>query len=158
MIIEYFHVSKYGNGIKVAEEFKRIMEEKNISVNIHHVKKVKPQEIPLADLYVFSSPGRFGKPDKAMRKFLDKVNLNSGVRYALLTTQMAPKPDKKTGRLPTEEEAGQKIIPLLNESLQSKGLEKVAEERIFVLGTKGPLEDNWHKKVEAFAGMIPVDV
>lgn len=157
MIIEYFHVSKYGNGIKVAEEFKRIMEEKNIPVNIHHVKKVKPHEIPPADLYVFSSPGRFGKPDKAMRKFLEKINLIIGTRYALLTTQMAPKPDKKTGRLPTEEEAGQKIIPMLNEFLQSKGLEKVAEERIFVIGTKGPLEDYWQKKVEAFAGLIPVD-
>ena len=158
MIIEYFHVSKYGNGIKVAEEFKRIMEEKNVPVNVHHVKKVKPQELPSADLYIFSSPGRFGKPDKSMRKFLEKINLAAGTRYALLTTQMAPKPDKKTGRLPTEDEAGQKIIPILNESLQSKNLEKVAEERIFVLGTKGPLEDEWQKKVEAFARLIPVDV
>jgi hypothetical protein len=93
-----------------------------------------------------------------MRKFLDKANLITGTRYALLTTQMAPKPDKKTGRLPTEEEAGQKIIPLLNQSLQEKGLEKVAEERIFVIGTKGPLEDDWQKKVESFIGLIPMDI
>jgi flavodoxin len=157
MIIEYFHVSKYGNGIKVAEEFKRILGEKSVTVNVHHVKKIKPQDIPQADLYVFSSPGRFGKPDKSMRKFLEKIELTTGTRYALLTTQMAPKPDKKTGRLPTEEETGQKIIPMLNEFLQSKGLEKVAEERIFVIGTKGPLEDDWQKKVEDFAGLIPVD-
>ncbi|MFX0055561.1 MAG: hypothetical protein ACFFAX_12315 [Promethearchaeota archaeon] len=77
------------------------MEARTVTVNISHVKKVKPQEIPAPDLYVFSSPGRFGKPAKEMRKFLESIILTPNTRYALLTTQMAPKPDKKTGRLPT---------------------------------------------------------
>jgi len=154
--IEYYHASKHGNGIKVAEEFKRLMATKNIGVNIHHVKKVKPEEIQSADLYVFSSPGRFGKPAKEMRKFLEKINLASGTRYVLLTTQMIPKPDKKTGKIPSEEEAGQKIISTMTEILQDKELQKVAEERIFVIGTKGPLEEDWQKKVETFVQSIPV--
>lgn len=158
MIIEYYHASKYGNGSQVAEEFKRIMTAKGVMVNVHHVKKIKPKEVPLADLYVFSSPGRFGKPVKEVRKFLEKTNFTQGSRYALLTTQIAPKPDKKTGRLPTEEEAHQKIVPIMNELLQAKGLKKLVEERVFVIGIKGPLEDNWQKKVESFAKMIPVDV
>ena len=95
MNIEYYHASKHGNGKKIAEEFKRLMTAKNITVNIYHVKKIKPEEIQSADLFVFSSPGRFGKPVKEMRKFLEKINLTSGTRYALITTQMMPKPDKK---------------------------------------------------------------
>lgn len=157
MIIEYYHASKYGNGAKIADDFKRLMDARKVTVNIHHVKKAKPHEMPSADLYVFSSPGRFGKPVKEMRKFLEKISLTPNTRYALLTTQMAPKLDKKTSRLPTEEESGQKIVPIMNELLQAKGLKKVAEERIYVVGTKGPLEENWQKKVEAFARLIPVD-
>ena len=76
------------------------MTAKGVMVNVHHVKKSKPNEIPAADLYVFSSPGRFGKPIGDMRGFLKKAQLDSGATCAVLTTEMAPKPDKKTGKIP----------------------------------------------------------
>ena len=58
----------------------------------------------------------------------------------------------------TEEEIGkcQRVIPILNEMLQKKGMVKVADGKIFVTGLKGPLEDNWQKEVEAFASQIPI--
>jgi flavodoxin len=156
MKIEYFHASKYGNGAKVAEEFKKQMAAKGITVNVHHVRDTKPKEMPPADLYLFSSPGRFGKPIGDMRGFLKKVNLPSGTKYAVLVTELAPEPEKSI-RIPTEEEIGkcQRVIPIMNEMLQKKGLVKVAEGKIFVTGLKGPLEENWQKEVEAFASRIP---
>ncbi len=157
MIIEYFHASKYGNGVQVAEEFKKIMMAKDVTVNIHHVKKIKPKEILPADIYVFSSPGRFGKPVKEIRKFLEKIDLTPGTRCAILTTEMAPQPDKKTGKVSTEEGACQKVLPTIREILLDKGLKKVAEARVYVLGIKGPLEEGWQKKVDAFATSIPVN-
>ena len=157
MKIEYYHASKYGNGAKVAEEFKRIMTAKGVMVNVHHVKKSKPNEIPMADLYVFSSPGRFGKPVGDMRGFLKKAQIASGAKCAILTTEMAPKPDKKTGTVPTEGSPHQKVRPIMRELVQTKGLKEVAEEKVYVLGTKGPLEDGWQNKVETFAKSIPVD-
>jgi flavodoxin len=157
MIIEYYHASKYGNGVKVAEEFKKIMESKGVLVNVHHVKKTKPNEIPTADLYVFSSSGRFGKPIGDMRGFLKKAQLAPGAICAVLTTEMAPKPDKKTGKVSTQENPFQKVRPIIREILQAKGLKEVAEERVYVLGAKGPLEDGWQKKVESFAESILVD-
>jgi hypothetical protein len=33
---------------------------------------------------------------------------------------------------------------------------KVAEGKILVTGLKGPLEEGWQKKVEAFASQIPI--
>jgi hypothetical protein len=60
--IEYFHASKYGNGAKVAQEFSKLMADQGVTVNVHHIRDVKPREIPPADLYLFSSPGRLGKP------------------------------------------------------------------------------------------------
>ncbi len=156
MNIAYYHASKYGNGVIVAEEFKKIMGTKGITVNVQHVKDAKPTEMPPADLFIFSSPGRLGKPIGSVRKFLNKVALNSGTKYAILTTEGAPKPDKKTGKMPTEEEQArwQHVIPIMNEILQAKGLKKVAEGKVLVTGIKGPLEDGWQKKVEAFAEQI----
>jgi menaquinone-dependent protoporphyrinogen IX oxidase len=157
MTIEYFHASKYGNGAKVAEEFKTLMAARGVTVNVHHVREAKPKAMPPADLYLFSSPGRIGKPIGRARRFLKKVGLPPGTKYALLTTEGAPRPDKKTGRTPTEEEIAkyQRVRPIMNGILEGKGLVKIAEDKIFVTGLKGPLEEGWRKKVEAFAALIP---
>ncbi len=158
MKIEYFHASKYGNGAKVAEEFKALMAAKGITVNVHHVRDATPKEMPPADLYLFSSPGRIGKPIGRARRFLKKVALPAGTKYALLTTEGAPRPDKKTGRMPTEEEIAkwERVRPIMNGILEAKGLVKVAEGKVYVTGMRGPLEEGWQKKVEAFAAGISV--
>jgi menaquinone-dependent protoporphyrinogen IX oxidase len=156
--IEYFHASKYGNGAMVAEEFKKQMAAKGVTVNVRHIRDARPKELPPADLYLFSSPGRMGRPIGQMRRFLKKVNLPAGTKYAVLTTEAAPQPDKKTGRMPTEEEMArwQRVIPIMNELLQDKGLLRVTDGKVLVTGLKGPLEESWHQKVEAFAAQIPV--
>jgi len=156
MKIEYFHASVYGNGAMVAEELRRVTEAKGHQTNVHHIDGAKPKELPPADLYVFSSPGRFGKPIRGMRRFLKEVNLPTGTKYAILTTEPAPQPDKKTGRMPTEEELGacQHVIPIMHGLLKDKGMVNVAEAKVFVTGLKGPLEEGWQKKVETFATHI----
>jgi hypothetical protein len=153
--IEYFHASKYGNGARVAEEFKKQMAGKGVAVNVHHVRDAKPKEMPPADLYLFSSPGRMGRPIGDMHRFLKEARLPSGARCAILTTELAPRPDRN-GRLPSEEELGkcQRIIPVMNQMLHEKGLVNVAQGKILVTGLKGPLEEDWQRKVEAFASKI----
>jgi len=158
MKIEYYHASKFGNGAMVAEEFKKRMAARKVSVNVNHIRNVKPKELPSADMYLFSSPGRMGRPIGRMRRFLKKVKLPPGSKYAILTTEAAPQPNKKTGQLPSEEEMAKwhRIIPIMNEILQKKGLEKVVEGKILVTGVKGPLEEGWQEKVRAFADRIPL--
>ncbi len=46
MNIEYFRASKYGNGAMVAEEFKRQMLAKGVTVNVHHIREVDPKDLP----------------------------------------------------------------------------------------------------------------
>ena len=121
MKIEYLHASKFGNGASVAEQFKKQMAERGVDVEIHHIREVTPSQVPPADLYLFSSPGRFGKPIRAMRRFLQALTLPPGTEYALLTTEAAPKLNKKTGKIPTEEElveVGQRVRPMMKEILQ----------------------------------------
>jgi menaquinone-dependent protoporphyrinogen IX oxidase len=158
MKIEYLHASKFGNGAMVAAEFKKLLAAKGVSVDVHHIREVSPAELPPADLYVFSSPGRMGKPIGRMRRFLNKVRLPAGTKYAVLTTEAAPRPDKKTGQIPTDEELArwQRVRPIMNEILQGKHLVMVAEDKVLVTGLKGPLEEDWHQKVEAFAATLPL--
>lgn len=156
MNIAYYHASKFGNGAMVAEEFKKIMAARGISVTVQHIREANPGDLPTADLYVFSSPGRIGKPKGNARRFLRKVRLAPRTRYAILTTQAAPRPNKKTGKLPTQDEQDrwERVIPIMNELLEAKGLTKVAEGAILVTGMKGPLETGWQDKVTAFADQI----
>jgi len=156
MKVELYHSSKYGNGAKVAEEFKRIMASKGHQVEVHHIKGSNAKQLPLADLYVFGSPARIGKPIGGMRRFLKKVNLSSGTKYAIIATHGAPRPNKKTGQMPSTEEIEkyQRSIPIMDELLRAKGMVKVADVKIYVNDLRGPLEDGWQKKVEAFAADI----
>jgi len=146
MKIEYFHASKYGNGARVAEEFQKQMAARGVTVNVQHIRDARPKEMPPADLYLFSSPGRCGKPTWGVRRFLKKAILSSGTRYAILTTEMPT---------PGDRAQWQRVIPVMTERLQGKGLVKVAEGKVLVTGLKGPLEEGWQKKVEAFAAQIP---
>ena len=158
MRIEYVHASKFGNGAEVAAEFKKLMGAKGVSVEVHHVREMRRNKLAPADLYLFSSPGRMGRPIGSMRRFLKRLSVPAGTRYAILTTEAAPQPDKKTGRMPTEEELAryQRVRPVINEILQAKGMVNVAEDKVLVTGLKGPLEDGWRDKVAAFAGRIPI--
>jgi hypothetical protein len=157
MKIEYLHASKYGNGAKVAAEFKQQMAgQARRCRRSSHSEGSGRRSCRRQTSTWFSSPGRFGKPIGGMRRFLKKVELPAGTPYAILTTEAAPKPDKKTGRTPTEEELAkwQRVRPVMNEILQGKGLAKVAEDKVFVTGLIGPLEEGWRQKVEAFAMRI----
>lgn len=156
MNIAYYHASKFGNGAMVAEEFRKIMAAKGVTVSVQHIRDANPNDLPKADLYVFSSPGRMGKPKGNARRFLRKVSLKPGTRYAILTTQAAPKPDKKTGKMSTQEEQDrwERVIPIMNELLAARGLTKVTEGAVLVTGIKGPLEEGWQNKVAAFADQI----
>lgn len=58
MKIEYFRASKFGKGAHVAEEFRQQMAAKGVTAEVHHIREARPNQLPPADLYAFSSPGR----------------------------------------------------------------------------------------------------
>ena len=127
-------------------------------MNVHHVREAKPKDLPPADLYIFGSPTRLGKPIGSMRRFVKKVALVPGTKYAVFATHADAIPDKKTGKMPTEEEIDKwrKTIPLMDEVLKGKGLVKVADEIFSVSAEamKGPLKEGWQEKVDEFAAAI----
>ena len=138
MKIEYLHASTYGNGALVAEEFSEQMAARGVTVEVHHIRKAKPKQLAPADLYLFSSPARFGKPIGAMRRFLNKLELPAGRMYAILSTEAAPHPNW-AGHVPSDQELAKwtRVRPVMNEILQRKGLVEVAESTVGVAGLKG---------------------
>jgi hypothetical protein len=139
-----------------------------VTVDVHHIRDASPRGLPPADLYLFSSPGRMGRPIGSMRRFLKKVELPAGTEYAILTTEAGAEPDKPTEKPAAEKPAAdedaadedmdrwQRVTPIIREILLGKGLVEVAAEKVFVTGLKGPLEEGWKEKVAAFATRIPV--
>jgi len=158
MRIEVFHASKYGNGEKVAEEFKRLMAAEGNQVNVHNIDDVSPKDVGPADLYIFGSPTHMGKATGSMVRFLKKLDIPSGTNYASFCTCSAPRPDKESGALPTEDEHARtrRTIPMIDEQLADKGMVKVGEMTVYVRPEtmKGPLEDGWEARVEAFVSRI----
>lgn len=158
MKVVLYHDSKYGNGARVAEEFKRLMTVRGNEVSIHHIRDASPKDLPPADLYVFGSPTHFGKATGSMLRYVKKLTLPSGTRYAVFATCSAARPDKKTGKMPSEEELERlrRTIPMIDEQLRAKGMIKVADLKIFVKPEtlKGPLEEGWQDRVEAFVSQI----
>jgi hypothetical protein len=155
MKIEYYHASKFGDGARVASEFRTQLAGRGVTVNVHHIREANPTRLPPADVYLFSSPGRFGRPIGSMRLFLKKVELPAGSKYAILTTELAPRPSK-SGRPPSTDKVAnrQRVRPMMNEILGSKGLANIGEDTVYVTAMRGPLEDGWQHKLEAFAARI----
>ncbi len=158
MKIEIYHASKFGNGAMVAEELRKILVSKGHEVGVHHIRDSRPKELSPADLYVFGSPTRFGKPIGSMRRFTKKASLQSGTKYALFATHGEPLPDKKTGLLPTDEKIrrARQTIPILDGILKGKGLVKVADKMFIVTSTelRGHLKEGWQAGVQEFAAAI----
>lgn len=157
MKIEVYFESKHGNGKKVVEKLAEDLTAKGHAVGLHHIGEVRPKEMPSADLYLFSSPTRMGKPVGSMRRFVKKVKVpTQGAKYALIATHGAAKPNKKTGVIPSpaELEKWRRTIPMMEEILNRKGMMKVADLQVYVLDLKGPLEDGWEDKVGVFAELV----
>jgi len=114
--------------------------EHGIDTGVHHVKEVDASALATADLYVFSTPGRVGKPIRRMRRFLRSLQLPAGTKVAVVTTEMRPGT--------AQEDPHQRVAPIMDELLGDHGFDLVAEERVFVTGLKGPLEDGWETKVD----------
>ena len=88
MHVEIFHASKFGNGEQVAKELQKVLVSRGAEAEVHHIRDVNPKKLPSADLYVFSSPTRIGKPLRG-RAVRCQVRLPAETKYAFFATHGA---------------------------------------------------------------------
>lgn len=128
MKINIIYESRYGNGKKIVDELKAILEEKDQKVDLFSVTGIKPAELPLGDLYVFSTPTRKFMLPRNIGNFVKEFTPPSeNTKYALMTTFLDPRTI-----------ALKKIEALM----VKKGIKKAADNfKVKIFGLKGPLEE-----------------
>ena len=128
MKINIIYESQFGNGKKVIGELAVLLEEKGHKVSQFPVAETKPDELPAADLYVFSTPTLKFMLPRNMGNFVKSFTPPSeNTKYALITTYMDPRTI-----------ALKKIEALM----KKKKIKKAADNlKVKVLGLKGPLEE-----------------
>ena len=90
--INIIYESQFGNGKKVVEELAVILEGKGQNVDLFPVTEIEPDKLPVAELYIFSSPTlKFTLP-RNMGNFVKKFTPTSkDTKYAFMTTYMDPR-------------------------------------------------------------------
>lgn len=142
MKINIIYESQFGNGKKVIDELTEILKGKGQEVELFPITDIKTDELPDADLYIFSSPTRKFMLPRIMGRFIkgfEPASKNAG--YALMTTYMDPRTI---------------ALKKMEAILKKKGMNKVTEDlKIKVLGLKGPLEDDYSDELNRFVeGLI----
>ncbi|UCF11963.1 MAG: hypothetical protein JSW06_07955 [Thermoplasmatales archaeon] len=130
--------SKFGNGKGCMEYLQGVMSKKDHDVKMFSVREIEPTSLPLADLYIFSSPTQIGSPAGKMKKFLKKLEiLQKDAKYVLVVTHLNPRAN---------------TLEKMERLLLSKEISRVTEGlMIKVTGMKGPLESGYEEKLDTFA-------
>jgi flavodoxin len=133
--------SKFGNGKKLVEHMQTTISKKGHDVERYSVRETKPDSLPKADIYIFSSPTHLGGPPGKMKKFLKKLEINQeGAKYALMATYLYP---------------NSKTLQKMEDLLGPKGMIKVTDGvSLKVKSVKGPLDDGYEEKLEEFTKKI----
>ena len=130
--------SKFGNGKKCVDYLQKAITKKGHSVESSSIREIK--SLPNADLYIFSSPTHIGRPPRKVKKFLNNLEIPQETKYTTIVTHMDP--NAKTPKI-------------IDDLLRPKGMTKVSDGvKIRVTGMRGPLEDGYEKKLDAFVNEI----
>lgn len=142
------YLTKYGNNRIAMERLKGRLVEYGHEVKLFSITDIKPEQIPESDLYVFSTSVHMGKPPRKMRSFIKRFKCQAGgSRYALIVTHASEPSGEKWS--PT------RTVGMMHEMLKDKGMLPLTQELLIrVKDIKGPLEDDYQKKIDALSGTI----
>jgi len=138
MKINIIYESHFGNGKKIVDELSKILKSKNQDVELFPVNNTTPDNLPIADLYIFSSPTRKFALPPDISNFLDNFNPPTKyVRYALMTTYLDPRTI---------------ALKKMTAKLDKKEIKKAANDfKVRVAGLKGPIKEDYMERLAIFA-------
>jgi flavorubredoxin len=141
MKINIIYESHFGNGKKIIDDLAGILKSKNQDVEIFSVKNITPDKVPIADLYIFSSPTRkFTLPPNISNFLDDFIPPTKYVKYALLTTYLDPRTI---------------ALKKMTAKLDKKEIKKAADDlKVRVTGIKGPIKEDYTDRLKIFAEEI----
>ncbi len=147
MRVSIIYQSTHGNNRLVANHVRNAMTLLGHDVESHNVYDVTPQEVSASDLLVFSAPTHIQRAPRKIRSFLKSL-ARIGVYgdYALIATRL---PDAL--KLPNA-----RTLDMMEESFEGSGGRIVGKLELISDDMRGPLEEGWEEKVDAFLADIIV--
>ena len=138
MKINIIYESHFGNGKKIVDELAKILISKKQDVELFSVKNTVPDNLRIADLYIFSSPTRKFALPSDINNFLDNFNPpTNNIKYALMTTYLDPRTI---------------ALKKMTEKLNRKEIKKVVNDfKVRVAGLKGPVKEDYIDRLAVFA-------
>ena len=138
MKINIIYESHFGNGKKIVDELAKILISKKQDVESFSVKNTVPDNLRIADLYIFSSPTRKFTLPPDMSNFLENFNPPTKyVKYALMTTYLDPRTI---------------ALKKMTAKLDKKEIKKAANDfKVRVACLRGPIKEDYMDRLEKFA-------
>jgi flavodoxin len=138
MKINIIYESHFGNGKKIVDELAKILINKKQDVELFPVKNTTPDNLRIADLYIFSSPTRKFALPPDISNFLDNFNPpTNNIKYALMTTYLDPRTI---------------ALKKMTAKLDKKEIKKAANDfKVRVAGLKGPIKEDYIDRLAVFA-------
>ncbi len=78
--------SRYGHGQKLVDHLSKNLKENDVKTKIFKTSELEPDNIPQADLYVFSTPTEAFRIKRDMRKFMKRIEGLEGKEYGIINT------------------------------------------------------------------------
>lgn len=144
MTISIIYYTRFGNNAEVAERLSDELEARGHGVSIHPINEARPSEIPSSDLYIIGSPTQIGSMPIKVSRFLKRMKIKSGSRYAVYNTYA----EANSG-------AAAKITGIMNDQDAVQDSEPLL---LAVKDLKGPLEDGWEEKLKLWAEKVGTQV
>lgn len=138
MKINIIYESHFDNGKKIVDGLSKILRSKNQDVELFPVKNTTPDNLRIADLYIFSSPTRKFALPPDISNFLDNFNPpTNNIKYALMTTYLDPRTI---------------ALKKMTAKLDKKEIKKAANDfKVRVVGLKGPIKEDYIDRLAVFA-------
>jgi flavodoxin len=136
MKIVIIYSSRFGNGKKCVDVVDEQLRTKGHDVQVINAQKADPNQIPPADLYIFSGATEAFNIARGIMKYLKKLPRMEGKKYALISTHAMKRAIalKKMDKLLSKKKKMKKVSSIdfrvNNKAQQGNGLPKGYEDRL----------------------------
>ncbi len=130
--------SRYGNGKKIVDYLEGKLKANKAEVKVLKTTNADPNEMPEADVYVFSAPAEAFNLQRNMRSFMKNLKDMDGMKYGIINTHGMER----------------NWLGKMEKLLTKKNMEKIASVDFKVgkeANTGNGLMDGWEEKVNDFA-------
>lgn len=147
MKVRIIYQSTHGNNRMVAKHVRNAMMLMGHDVESYNVHDVTPQEVSDSDLLLFTAPTHIQRAPRKIRSFLRRLaKVGVDGDFALIATRLPD--DSKLPRART--------LEMMEESFNGSGARMLGGLELISLDMRGPLEEGWEGRVDAFLAGIMV--